>query len=189
MADVRAFRGLHYNLPRIKNLADVVTPPYDVISPEQRQQFLAKSPWNIVRIILPEGESPYENANQTLQSWREEQVWISDPGPGIYCYHQSYVTPQGEEKTRKGFFARVRVEDYAKRIVLPHEATLFAPKEDRLNLLRACRVNFCPIFSLYSDPEMIVDSKLEKFTSQPPLFRQWMMQGLQIPSGMLQIMN
>lgn len=168
MADVRAFRGLHYDPAKVKNLGDVVTPPYDVISPEQRQEYLAKSPFNIVRLILPEGESPYEQARLTLQNWIEQQVLVPEKDPGIYCYHQTFRTPDGEEKTRKGFLARIRVEDYEKGIVLPHEATLFAPKQDRLNLLRATRVNFCPIFGLYSDAELNIDRHLEPFTSAPP---------------------
>ncbi len=168
MADVRAFRGLYYNPAKIKSLGDVATPPYDVISPEQRQQFLAKSPWNVVRLILPEGESPYDQAAQRLRSWIDQQVLIVDERPGIYCYHQTYRTPEGEEKTRKGFLVRVRIEDYEKGVVLPHEATLFAPKEDRLKLLRACRTNFGPIFGLYSDPDKTIDEHLDKFTSIPP---------------------
>jgi uncharacterized protein (DUF1015 family) len=168
MADIRSLPGVHYNPAKIKSLADVVTPPYDVISSEQRAEYMAKSPWNVVRLILPEGDSPYENARETLQKWMEQQVLIQDPRPGMYAYHQTFQKPDGETKTRKGFLARVRIEDYEKKIVLPHEATLFAPKQDRLNLLRATKTNFCPIFGLYSDPELTVDQLLEEFTSGPP---------------------
>ncbi len=168
MADVRAFRGLCYNQAKIDQLAEVIAPPYDVISPEQKQNLLARSPYNIVRLILPDGEHPYENASNLLQNWIERQVLHPDLDPSLYCYHQTFKTPEGEEKTRKGFLALIRLVDFEEGIVLPHEATLSAPKEDRLQLLRATRTNFCPIFSLYSDPERTIDRLLEPFTSVPP---------------------
>ena len=171
MADVRAFQGLQFNPAKVKNLADVITPPYDVISPEQKADFLKKSPWNVVRLILPEGEDPYAGANQLLQSWVEQGVFIHDSKPAVYCYHQTFQTPEGEEKTRKGFLARLKLEDFEKGIVLPHEATLSAPKEDRLRLLRACKTNFSPIFGIYSDPEHKIDSLLDRCTGGSPQFQ------------------
>lgn len=168
MADVRGFRGLHYNPVKVINLADVISPPYDVISPEQRTHYMRKSPWNIVHLTLPEGEQPYENASRLFRSWLEDEVLLQDQDPDMYYYHQTFTTPDGEEKTRKGFFTVIRIENFEKGIVLPHEATLFAPKEDRLNLLRACRANFEPILSLYSDPEHKTDAVLESLTEAPP---------------------
>jgi uncharacterized protein (DUF1015 family) len=168
MAEVRAFHGLCYNPAKIEQLADVITPPYDVISPEQKKEFLARSPYNIVRLILPDGDHPYQNAAKTLENWIGEQVLIPDPERTIYCYHQTFKTPEGEEKTRKGFLALIRLVDFDQGVVLPHEATLSAPKEDRLQLLRAARTNFCPIFSLYSDPEQSIDKLLQPFTAAPP---------------------
>ena len=85
-------------------------------------------------------------------------------------YHQTFRTNEGEEKTRTGFLSRIRLEDFDKGVVLPHEATLFAPKEDRLKLLRASKINFSAIFSLYSDPNHEIDSILQPFTSAPPRF-------------------
>jgi uncharacterized protein (DUF1015 family) len=168
MAEVRAFHGLCYNPAKIEQLADVITPPYDVISPEQKKEFLARSPYNIVRLILPDGEDAYQNAAKTLEDWIGRHIMRPDPDRTIYCYHQTFKTPEGEEKTRKGFLALIRLVDFDQGIVLPHEATLSAPKEDRLQLLRAARTNFCPIFSLYSDPEQLIDRLLEPFTSAPP---------------------
>jgi uncharacterized protein (DUF1015 family) len=168
MADVRAFRGVCYNSAKIERLADVITPPYDVISPDQKKQFLERSPYNIVRLILPDGENPYSQSAQLQKQWTEEKILSSDPDPGIYCYHQTFRTPEGEQKTRKGFLALIRLVDFNEGVVLPHEATLSAPKEDRLQLLRYTRTNFCPIFSLYSDPDLKIDQLLEPFTSAPP---------------------
>src|SRR5437764_10496004 len=130
MAEIKGFRGLHYNPAKVSHIEDVITPPYDVISPDQRKAYAQKSPVNVVRLILPEGENPYENANKTLHSWIDQEILIQDPEPSIYCYDQTFKTPDGEERTRKGFLALIRVEDFDKGIVLPHEATLFAPKED-----------------------------------------------------------
>jgi uncharacterized protein (DUF1015 family) len=169
MADVRGFRGIHYDTEKIHNADEVISPPYDVISPEQKAGYLRNSPYNVVRLILPEGENPYRNAAETFHTWIEQGILVQDLDPAVYSYHQTYTTPEGDQKTRKGFLARIRLEDFSRGIVLPHEATLFAPKEDRLNLLRACRANFSPIFSLYSDPEQQIDTLLRPFTEQRPL--------------------
>jgi len=166
--EIRAFRGLRYNPAKIPDPADVVTPPYDVISPAQRQEFFSKSPWNVVRLILPDGENPYEEANRTLQSWIGQEILIQEREPAIYAYHQKFRLPDGSEKTRKGFLALIRLEDFDRGIVLPHESTLSSPKEDRLNLLRACKTNFSPIFALYSDPEQSVESVLASFAERKP---------------------
>ena len=171
MPELRAFRGLCYNLAKINQLADVITPPYDVISAEQKKEFLARSPYNAVRLILPDGEDPYQNAKELLNQWIRDQILLEDPDTSIYCYHQTFKTPDGEQKTRKGFLALIRLVNFEEGIVLPHEATLSAPKEDRLRLLRATKTNFCPIFSLYSDPELKVDRLLEPFTKTPPRAR------------------
>ena len=168
MPEIRAFGGLRYNPAKIPDPADVVTPPYDVISPAQRQEFLSRSPWNVVRLILPEGNNPYEEANRTLQSWIRQEILIHDNEPAIYVYHQKFRIPDGTEKTRVGFLALIRLEDFDRGIVLPHEFTLSSPKEDRLNLLRACKTNFSPIFGLYSDPEQRVESLLAPYTSSKP---------------------
>jgi uncharacterized protein (DUF1015 family) len=171
MADIRGFQGLHYNPARVNNLADVISPPYDVISPEQRAHFLQKNPHNIVRLTLPEGPDPYEEANRLLRSWIQEEVLIQDQEPSIYCYHQTFSTPDGEEKTRRGFLALIRIEDFEKGVILPHESTHAAPKEDRLKLLRSCRANLEPILSLYSDPDQKIDALLSPLTEAPPRAR------------------
>jgi uncharacterized protein (DUF1015 family) len=168
MAEIRPFRGLCYNLAKIDQLADVIAPPYDVISPEQKKELQKKSPYNIVNLILPDGENPYESARNTLDQWIQAQILRPDPEPSIYCYHQIFRTAEGEEKIRKGFLARIRLVNFEEGIVLPHEATLAAPKEDRLLLLRACKTNFSPIFSLYSDPDQKVEQLLHSFTRMPP---------------------
>lgn len=171
MAEIRAFPGLQYNPAKVRQLSDVISLPYDVISPEHRMEYLQRSPWNIVRLILPEGEDPYTEAAGTFQHWIEEQVMVREAEPCLYSYHQSFRDQEGQERTRKGFMGIVRLEPFEKGIVLPHEATLFAPKEDRLKLLRACKSNFSPIFGLYADPEMQIDRALDMLTQAPPRAR------------------
>src|SRR5690349_1694260 len=112
MADVQALRALHYNLQNTGGLQDVAAPPYDVIDPEQRALLEARSPYNVVRIDLPSGDDPYQDAAQTLDSWRAENVIVQDDRPALWVLEQDYTGPDGASRTRRGFLARVRVENY-----------------------------------------------------------------------------
>jgi uncharacterized protein (DUF1015 family) len=153
MADVQPLRALHYDLAKVGSLAGVAAPPYDVIDPEQRADLAARSPYNVVRIDLPEGEpDPYANAARTLEHWREEGAVVRDDEPALWTLTQDYTGPDGRKLTRHGVFARVRVEDYGPGRIRPHERTHPGPKEDRLRLTRATKANLSPIFSLYDDP-------------------------------------
>jgi uncharacterized protein (DUF1015 family) len=153
MADVQPLRALHYDLGKVGALSDVVSPPYDVIDPQQRAGLAARSPYNVVEIDLPQGEDPYASAAATFDKWRHEGVVIRDDEPSIWALVQDYTAPDGRRLSRRGFFARVRVEEYGAGRIRPHERTHPGPKEDRLNLTRATRANLSPIFSLYSDPD------------------------------------
>jgi uncharacterized protein (DUF1015 family) len=156
MADVQPLQALHYDLDVVGSLDAVCSPPYDVIDPEQRAELAARSPFNVVHIDLPEpaspGGDPYANAAALLTSWKETGAMIRDAEPAIWALSQTYIGPDGRERTRNGFLARVRVEDYGPGRIRPHERTHPGPKEDRLRLTRATRANLSPIFSLYSDP-------------------------------------
>jgi uncharacterized protein (DUF1015 family) len=152
MADVKPLRALHYDLARVGSLRDVAAPPYDVIDPEQRARLAALSPYNVVRIDLPEGEDPYAQAAETLERWRQEGAVVRDEEPALWTLTQEYAAPDGRTLTRQGVFARVRVEDYGPGRIRPHERTHPGPKEDRLRLTRATKANLSPIFSLYDDP-------------------------------------
>jgi uncharacterized protein (DUF1015 family) len=153
MADVQPLQALHYDLGVVGSLDAVAAPPYDVIDPEQRALLAARSPYNVVRIDLPEGEpDPYANAAATLERWREEGAVVRDPQPALWTLTQDYTGPDGRALTRHGVFARVRVEDYGPGRIRPHERTHPGPKEDRLRLTRATKANLSPIFSLYDDP-------------------------------------
>jgi uncharacterized protein (DUF1015 family) len=151
MADVRPLEALHYNLSAISSLGDVTAPPYDVIDPAQRTELLARSPFNVVEIDLPqapEDRDPYEHADETLQEWILQGILAADREPAIWALTQEYTAPGGERRTRHGFLARVRVTDYGAGLIRPHERTQPGPREDRLRLTRATRHNLSPIFVL-----------------------------------------
>lgn len=152
MAEIEPLRALHYDLARTGGLQDVVAPPYDVIDPERRGELEARSPYNAVRIDLPVGKQPYDDAARELDGWIADGVLTRDDTPALWSLEQDYRGPDGERRTRHGFLARVRLEDYGPGRIRPHERTHPGPKEDRLRLTRATRANLSPIFSLFSDP-------------------------------------
>ncbi|HEX8975749.1 MAG TPA: DUF1015 domain-containing protein [Gemmatimonadales bacterium] len=161
MAEIQPLRALRYDLERTGGLQPVVAPPYDVIDAAQRAELEARSPYNVVRIDLPEGgEDRYDRAAERFRAWRQEGVIVQDETPALWTLAQHYTGPDGRDRTRKGFFARVRVEDYGAGRIRPHERTHPGPREDRLRLTRATRANLSPIFSLYSDPAGVAERAL-----------------------------
>jgi uncharacterized protein (DUF1015 family) len=156
MADVQPFRALHYDLDRVGGLQSVVAPPYDVIDAAQRADLLSRSPYNVVEIDLPEavdGGDPYAHAADVFAQWQRDGVLVRDDEPALWALEQRYTGPDGQQRTRHGFLARVKVEDYGPGRIRPHERTHPGPKEDRLRLTRATHANLSPIFSLYDDPQ------------------------------------
>jgi uncharacterized protein (DUF1015 family) len=164
MAEIAPLMPLRYDLARLSGgLANVIAPPYDVISPEERAALAARDPHNIVRLILPDGDgdAKYAHAAGLLARWREQGVLVRDSEPSFYRYEQAFTGPGGGEPIRRrGFLALVRLVPFADRIVLPHERTLSGPKEDRLKLFRATRANLSPGFMLYRDPRGELDGPL-----------------------------
>ncbi len=149
VADVRSFRALRYDEANAGPLETLVAPPYDVISDEERREYLAKSPYNIVHLTLPDSE---EQAARDLRSWRDEDV-LSLEEPGVWTLSQTYVGPDRIERTRNGLVVALRLEPYENQVVLPHERTHAGPKEGRLRLLRSTRTQLEPIFLLHDgDP-------------------------------------
>jgi uncharacterized protein (DUF1015 family) len=173
MADVLPLRALHYDPAVVGSLADVVAPPYDVIDADQRAELAARSPYNVVAVDLPRGgggpdPDPYAVAAELLEAWQLQGALVRDREPAIWAHTQDYTGPDGVRRTRRGFFCRVRVEEYGPGRVRPHERTHPGPREDRLRLTRATRANTSPIFSLYSDPARVAWSALEPATQQAP---------------------
>jgi uncharacterized protein (DUF1015 family) len=164
MVDVQPLRALHYDLEKVGSLGDVVSPPYDVIDPQQREDLASRSPYNVVGIDLPAGDDPYANAARLLEEWQRAGAVVRDDEPALWALTQDFDAPDGRRLTRRGFFCRVRVEEYGPGRIRPHERTHPGPKEDRLNLTRATRANLSPIFSLYSDPGNAAWSALEPHT-------------------------
>jgi len=146
---VRPFRALRYDPAVAGPLEELVAPPYDVISGEQRRDYLARSPYNVVHLTLPDSE---EQAASDLAEWRERGVLVQDD-ERYWWIAQDYVGPDGVARTREGVAASVPVSPYEDRQVLPHERTHAGPKEGRLRLLRATQTQLEPIFLLYdADP-------------------------------------
>jgi uncharacterized protein (DUF1015 family) len=171
MADVKPLRALHYDPAKVGSLQDVVAPPYDVIDPEQRAALAARSPYNVVAIDLPEagdGGDPYAHAADLLERWQADGAVVRDDEEAIWALVQDYTSPDGVAHTRRGLFARVRVEDYGPGRIRPHERTHPGPREDRLRLTRATKANLSPIFSLYSDPEGAAWGAVQAATEAAP---------------------
>jgi len=168
MADVKPLRALHYDPAVAGALGAVVAPPYDVIDPEQRAELAARSPYNVVEIDLPDGPDPYAHAGELYARWQDQGILARDPEPALWAHEQVYRGPDGRERTRRGFFARVRVEEYGPGRIRPHERTHPGPKEDRLRLTRATRANLSPIFALYSDPPGAAQRALAPSAQEAP---------------------
>ncbi|HEX4286686.1 MAG TPA: DUF1015 domain-containing protein [Terracidiphilus sp.] len=168
MATIYPFRAWRYNPSAVK-LEDVVTQPYDKISPAMQQAYYQRSPHNLARIILglPElfdaerGESVYTRAARDLKAWREEGVLTQEKTPCVFAYAQRFKVPGSDVvKERRGFIALGKLYEYAEQVVFRHEQTLSKPKSDRLNLLKATHAHFGQIFMLYSDPAGSVEQIL-----------------------------
>jgi uncharacterized protein (DUF1015 family) len=169
MAEVQPLRALHYDSSVVGPLADVVAPPYDVIDADQRAALIARSPFNVIAVDLPQGEpDPYASARELFESWQLQGALVRDREPALWAHTQDYSGPDGRTITRRGFFCRVRIEGYGPGRVRPHERTHPGPKEDRLRLTRATRANISPIFSLYSDPSQAAWKALAPATEQAP---------------------
>jgi uncharacterized protein (DUF1015 family) len=148
--DVKPFRAERYDEAKAGPLELLVAPPYDVISPEEREDYLARSPYNVVHLTLPDDE---EQAGRELAHWRSLGVLQRDERPAHWLLQQDYVGPDGVARSRSGLVASLRAEPYEHGVVLPHERTHRGPKEGRLRLLRATKTQLEPIFLLYDgDP-------------------------------------
>ncbi|MDR0914144.1 MAG: DUF1015 domain-containing protein [Oscillospiraceae bacterium] len=150
MAEVIAFKGMRFNTQQAGELKTLCCPPYDIISEEQRQEFIKSNQNNIIRLELPkEGENPYSVAAEVLKKWEQSGILKFEDKPALYVYEEEF-TAYGQRKAVKGIIARVKVEEFEKGIILPHEFTLSKAKEDRLNLMKATNCNFSQIYALYT---------------------------------------
>jgi len=156
---IRPFRALRFAGESVGDLTDVVAPPYDVLSTDDRARLAARHPRNVVRLDAPvdevrdEADDRYRRAARTLAAWRSDGTLHKDPRAAVYVYEQEYTVPGSDlARTQRGFFGRLRLEPLiAGSGVLPHERTLAAAREDRYRLLRATGVNTSPVVGLYED--------------------------------------
>jgi uncharacterized protein (DUF1015 family) len=164
VTDVKPFRALRYSTQ--VELSRVLAPVYDVVAPEDRLLYWERDPHNALRLELTksveeEAETDYAETAARLAEWRAAGVLVRDAAPALYVLRQSFVAPDGRGLARTSFLAALRLEDYAKRIVRPHERTLAGPKADRLKILRATRTNLSSVFLLYDDRRGALEPVLE----------------------------
>jgi uncharacterized protein (DUF1015 family) len=169
MAKIIPFRGVLYNPEKVLG-DDVIAPPYDVISPEQREVLYKRSPYNIIRIDFgkdmpgdTEKNNKYTRAKEYMDKWLKEGIFLRDEKECFYVYESEY-TVSGQIKRLRGIIALVKIEELGKGIY-PHETTHSKPKADRLNLMRTCKANISPIYSLYKSEERITSSIIENIKS------------------------
>ena len=168
MAKVIPFMGIHYNQKKIKDFAEVTTPPYDVISKQEQTDFHKKHANNIIRLILGKNGEPDEknhaDAAKYYNKWLDEQILIRDNSETFYLTSVEFSVSD-KKITRYGLTALVGLEPFEKGVVLPHEKTFSKVKSERLGLMKKCHVNFSPVFSLYPDNDGVILNKLKNVVS------------------------
>ena len=178
MAEIQPFQGVIYNTQRVKP-ADVLTQPYDKITPEMQEEYLRRSPYNLIRIELGKEEpgdndsvNRYTRARDLYQAWRRDEVLRRSPKPALYFLEQTFVPPNGAQQlTRRGLIARVRLHRWDEGIILPHEHTLSKPKADRLSLLRAVGSQQGQIFMLYPTQKQAIADIFAASMKCEPLYQ------------------
>jgi uncharacterized protein (DUF1015 family) len=176
LAKIYPFQPYRYS-EKAGPLSDLVTQPYDKITPAMQEAYLAKSPYNLVRVILgprqpvdSETDNVYTRAAGFLHIWISSGILAQESEPAVFPYFQEFTVPDsGERMVRKGFIALGAVEDYSAKIVHRHEQTLSGPKKDRMELLRHTHAHFGQLFMLYPDPDRTVDAILDEAASAAPL--------------------
>ena len=157
MAIILPFKGFRYNPEKINDISKVITPPYDIISEEERDGYYQLDPNNIIRLILgkdfpgdDQSNNKYTRSAEFFDTWRKEEILIQEAEPAIYVYAQEF-TLSGKKYVRRGFISLVKLEDFQTGQIYPHEYTLAKPKEDRMNLMKACNANFSQVFTFFED--------------------------------------
>ncbi|MDY6825774.1 MAG: DUF1015 domain-containing protein [Bacillota bacterium] len=176
MAEIRPFKGIRFNPLKIQNMANVITPPYDVIDTREQNRLHELDPHNIIRLeygLIKDGDNEqynrYTRAADTLKRWLSDDVLRMDSSAGYYLYEQEFVFNNRKMK-RPGIIAALKLEPYNRKTVLPHELTMKGPKEDRLALLNTIRSNISPIFTLFPDPEDFMSSLFKYAKPEGALF-------------------
>lgn len=175
MAEIQPFKMVRYNESLASELDSLITPPYDVISPQEQAGFYEAHPYNIIRLVLgkqypddSEANNRYTRAADTLEKWLREGILIQQEKPTVTVYKMDFKFPDGGLGSIDGIVVLVKVDDYGKGKVLPHEKTYKGPKLDQLNLLRSCRSNFTPIHALFDDQTNEVRNTYLKIIERQP---------------------
>lgn len=159
MAEIRPFNALRFT-PKAGDIKELTCPPYDIISEKQRKEYIQRNPYNIVRLELPrDGDNPYAVAGETLKDWLDKGILANDEKPGLYIYEIRFELEgrsdisgiEGGKHSVMGLIGLVKLEEFEKGIILPHEQTLSKAKTDRFNLMKATACNFSSIYALYND--------------------------------------
>ena len=174
MATILPFKGLRYNSEKIKDISKVITPPYDVISEKERDDYYQLHPDNIIRLILSkelpgddQSSNKYTRSAESFETWRKEEILKEEAEPAIYIYAQEF-TLSGKKYIRRGFISLVKLEDFQTGEIYPHEHTLAKPKEDRMNLMKACDANLSQVFTFFEDEDATISSFLHKVSEGDP---------------------
>jgi uncharacterized protein (DUF1015 family) len=169
MAEIAPLKTMRYDTAVAGPLANVISPPYDVIDAPMRARLASTSKYNVVQVDLPQendrGQDKYSAAAETIAEWQREGALITEDEPAIWVLRQQYTGPDGSARIRHGIFCRVAVTDYGPGKIRPHERTHPGPKQDRLDLMRATQANLSPIFSLFSDADGDFRDQLSAITS------------------------
>jgi uncharacterized protein (DUF1015 family) len=174
MPEIKPFKGIRFNPRKIKNIADVITQPYDQITDEMEKEYKRRSPYSYVNLVLThyadghDRQKEYQDAKRSVEEWMKNGIFVRDEKESIYPYFQEF-TSSGRSYLRKGFICRVRLEELGKDKILPHEKTLSKPKEDRLSLTRITKMDFEPVFLLYTDPADTVMKMIERECKAEPV--------------------
>lgn len=169
MAEIKPFRALRFNPEKAGEISTLTCPPYDIINEEQRREFLNTNENNVIRLELPKGDNPYEEAAEVLHKWEEQGILKQDSAPALYIYEEDFQA-YGQTKRVKGVICRVKVEEFSKGVVLPHEETLSKAKQDRFNLMKTTFCNFSQIYSLYMDEEHKTLNRIDMLSKGKPRF-------------------
>ena len=170
MAEIKAFKGLRFT-DKAGEIGKVCCPPYDIISPEQKKKYIAENPHNIIRLELPktanDTDEAYGKARAYLNEWLDEEILKCDEKPSIYIYEMVFDA-LGSNYSVKGYVSLVKLEEFSKGIILPHEETLSKAKEDRFNLMCATGCNFSQVYSMYIDDEHTITPKIDRMAARRP---------------------
>lgn len=183
MASIKPFNAVFYNKNKV-NLSSVIMPPYDII--RDIEPYYSKDQYNIIRIDKGREESgdsqsnnKYTRAKETMDKWLSEKILLKEEKKYIYVYIQDYLLPDGSKRQMLGFYAKIKLEEFDKKIILPHERTHSGPKVDRLELMRHTKSNTSPILTFFYDQQQIVNSVLLKNINKKPFLEAYIDNNLQ----------